>query len=103
MANPLTNAQQQLNVVGTNAGSSTATLPQLIGNLINVALTVIGIFLVVWFVYAGYQWMMSGGDEKKVADAKKKISSAVIGLVIILAAYAISSYVLSALTTATGG
>jgi hypothetical protein len=46
--------------------------------------------------------MTAGGDEKKVAKAKTILITSVVGLVILLSAYAISSFVLDQLITATG-
>ncbi len=83
-------------------GTSAISLPALIGNLIFAFIGLSGILLVVLFVYAGYMYMLAGGDETKLKKAKGLISSAVIGLVIILASYALASYILSALGTATG-
>lgn len=104
VTNPLQSANTTLGTVGTNAGvTGGGTLPQLIGTLINTGIGVVGIFLVVWIVYAGYIYMMSQGEAPKVDKAKKMLSTAIIGLVIMLMAYAISTYVLSALLTATGG
>lgn len=82
-------------------------LPTLIGRLIGLALSLLGVLLVVYILYGGFTWMTAGGDEKKVAEAKGMIKNAVIGIVVIVSAYAISTFVLSQLNTvltgATGG
>ena len=54
-------------------------------------------------LYAGFLWMTSSGDETKVTKAKGLMVNAVIGLAIVLAAYAITYFVLLYLHTATGG
>ncbi len=100
----LTGANTALSNVGAAYGQSTAstsTLPTLIGNIINVVLGFMGIFLVVYIVWAGYIYASSGGEKEKLEKAKKMISSAVIGLILIVAAYAISAYVIGAVITAT--
>jgi hypothetical protein len=51
----------------------------------------------------GFKWMTAGGNEDKVGEAKKLITAGIIGLVIILAAFAIATFVLSQLLSATTG
>jgi hypothetical protein len=102
----LTGSQEQLEEVGgqvEGGALASQTLPQLVGNIINIALGVLGIILVVLIVYGGVLWMTAMGDKEKVGTAKKVITNAIIGLVITVAAYAISSYVISALITAATG
>ena len=80
-------------------------LLQTVGNIINVALGIVGLLLLILIVYAGFQWMIARGDSKAVESAKNTIINAVIGLAIILASYAITYFVVNALlstqTTAT--
>jgi uncharacterized membrane protein YwzB len=83
------------------AGGQETSLPKLVGNLINVLLSVLGIVFVVLVVYAGFLYMTASGEEDNVKKAKKLLAQSVIGLVIIVAAYAISSFVIDSLITAT--
>lgn len=77
--------------------------------IINVVLGVLGTIATVLIFYAGFLWMTAAGNEDNVAKAKTIMSAAVIGLVIILAAYSISSFVINSATkavnepTTTGG
>jgi hypothetical protein len=66
---------------------------QIVAWIIQVVLTFIGIILVVLILWAGYQWMTAGGNTEQVTKAKSQIQNAVIGLVIVLAAFAITHYV----------
>jgi len=91
-----------LDAVGGSSGLGQQELDQTLGLLINVLLGLLGIIFLVLVIYAGFLWMTAGGDEKKVAKAKSIIITAVIGLVILLSAYAISTFVLDQLITATG-
>jgi len=59
-----------------------------------------GVLLVVMIVYAGFIYATSQGDDAKIKSAKKMISSSIVGLVLVVAAYAIASYVISAISTA---
>jgi hypothetical protein len=47
--------------------------------------------------------MTAGGDDKQVTEAKTMIRNAVIGLVIIMASYALSNFVLTQLVAVTTG
>lgn len=96
----LTGATGNLSGVGGALDAGTTDLPTLIGGLINVFLGLLGIIFLVMVVFAGYQYMMAGGDDEKTKKAKKLIANAVIGIIIVVAAYAISSYVIGAITTA---
>jgi hypothetical protein len=61
-----------------------------------------GYLLIVRIVWAGYLWMTAGGEAEKVEDAKKVISHSVIGIVILVALYAISYFVVDALQKVSG-
>ena len=73
-----------------------------IARIINISLSLLGIIVVVIIIYAGFEWMTAGGSEDKVSSAKQRIAYAVIGLAIILSAYAITNFVVKNLSQATG-
>jgi len=104
-AQGLEDAKDLLGDVGSGLGEtgdpSTEQLPQLIGNLINIFLSVLGIIFIVLVVYAGWLYLTSGGEEEKVKKAKRLLGQAIIGLIIIIAAYAIAGFVIASLITAT--
>ncbi len=96
-------AQGSFADLGKEAGYDTnKTIYQSVGSIIKVALSVVGLIAIVLVIYGGFKWMTSGGSEEKVDEAKKILYSGIIGLVIILSAYALSSFVLKTLTSATG-
>ena len=82
---------------------TTAELPNIIGSMISVVLGFLGIFLLVLILYAGWLWMSAGGESKQVDKAKDYIKNAVIGLVIILLAYAITSFVIDKIMVVQSG
>jgi hypothetical protein len=92
----LDQAKVELGKVGQVVGEG-EPLPTLIGNFINVILGILGILLVVYFVYAGFLYMTAQGESKKVDSAKGIMKDAVIGLVIIVFAYAIAGFVIDTL------
>tara|TARA_B100001964_G_scaffold178075_1_gene196358 strand:- start:124 stop:552 length:429 start_codon:yes stop_codon:yes gene_type:complete len=72
-----------------------------IADIINVALSLLGIVAVVIILIGGFKWMTSGGDETKVGDARKFIFAGVIGLAIIMSSWALATFVLTKLASAT--
>ncbi len=70
--------------------------------IVNFALSLLGIIAVLIILYAGFTWMTAGGNDEKIGTAKKTLFAAVAGLIIILTAYSIMSFVLRSLCTATG-
>ncbi|MBU1034964.1 MAG: MMCAP2_0565 family pilin-like conjugal transfer protein [Patescibacteria group bacterium] len=102
--NPFEKAANMAGDVGTNAGlGQPKDLTQILGQIINVVLGFLGIVLLGYLLYAGFMWMTAGGDSTKVDKAKDMIKNAIIGLVIIVAAFSISSFVLSSLVNVTQG
>ena len=65
-----------------------------IGVLINTGLGLLGIVFLLLTLYAGWLWMTAAGDSKQTGKAKDILITAVVGLVILLSAYAISSFVI---------
>ena len=78
-------------------------LNKIIGNLISAAIGFLGVLLFVYLLWGGFLWMTAGGDTSKVKDATAVIRNAIIGLVIIASAYAISTFVITQLSNATSG
>jgi len=64
-------------------------------NLIEIILQLLGLIALVMVLIGGFKWMTSGGNEEKVGEAKKLLGAGLVGLIIILAAYAITTYVFS--------
>lgn len=67
----------------------------------NIALGVIGALSVIMLVWGGLRYIISGGDSKKVTDAKNTVLYAIIGLIIAFLAYAIVNFVLNTLGSVT--
>ncbi len=72
-----------------------------IGSVISVILGFLGVVAIVIVLMGGFKYMTAGGAAEKTDEAKKYIINGIIGLAIILAAYAITSFVLDSLMTAT--
>ena len=94
----ITNAISGLGTAGGAAGfGARPSILFMIGTVIQVILGLVGLAFLVLLVYAGILYIMARGDEAQVKKAKALISDAVIGMIIIVASYAISTFVIEAL------
>jgi len=72
-----------------------------IANIINIVLGFLGIVAVIIILAGGFKWMTAAGNEDKVGEARQMIIQGVIGLLVVFAAWAIASFVVSNLQSAT--
>lgn len=86
--------------IGDVAGLGQADLATVIATIIRAILGFLGVVAVVIILWGGFLWMTSGGQDEKVRNARKLIIMGIIGLAIVLAAYAIASFVINALVEA---
>ena len=63
----------------------------------NTILYIVGVIAVIVLIIGGIRYLISGGDSKKVTDAKNTVLYAIIGLIIALLSFAIVNFVISAL------
>ena len=63
----------------------------------NTVLYIVGIIAVIMLIIGGIRYVISGGDSKKVTDAKNTVLYAIIGLVICFFSYAIVNFVITSL------
>jgi len=92
-----------LEKTATEAGIKTGVnSPEVIaGTVLQQVLSFVGVLFLGLMLYAGFLWMTAGGNEEKVDEAKKIILAAVVGLIIIAAAYAITQFVGQSVTGTT--
>jgi len=69
------------------------SLPNAIGTVVGAGLAFIGVLFFLLIIYGGLLWMTARGNEADVEKAKNLIQAAVVGLIIVLGAYAITSYI----------
>jgi hypothetical protein len=91
--NTQSNMPLEVTAVQGSGYNTTANFKTIISKIITMALELMGVIFLILGIYGGYTWMTAGGNEEAVEKAKKTIVHAVIGLVIVLAAYAISRFV----------
>ncbi|HBA37050.1 TPA: hypothetical protein DCZ15_04265 [Candidatus Falkowbacteria bacterium] len=76
---------------------------EIIGRIINIALGFLGVIAVCIILLGGFKWMTAMGNEEKTSEAKKLLGAGVIGLVIILASWAIATFVINSLSSGIAG
>jgi hypothetical protein len=70
-----------------------------VGGLVGLVLSFVGIIFLLLIVWAGIQWMTAQGNSAQVDKAKDLMINAVIGLIIVTAAYSITYFVGNQFTT----
>lgn len=87
--------------VKTTTGLGERDPRDIAASVIRIILGFLGIVAVIIILLGGFKWMTAGGNEDKVGEAKKLITAGIIGLIIIVAAFAIATFVLNSLISAT--
>src|SRR3972149_5138085 len=72
-------------------------LGEIVSSLLNIAYIAAGIFFLIQVIIGGISWINAGGDPKAMDSARGRITNAVIGLVIVVAAFGITIIVTTAL------
>lgn len=94
----LQDAAGDTQLIGSQSSVDAKTaLPELIGKVIAIVLSFVGVIFFILILYAGLLWMIAFGNSERVDSAKSIVEHAAVGLVIVLAAYAISTFVFSRL------
>ncbi len=78
-------------------------LPEIVANIVKIVLSLLGVIFICLIIYGGFLWMTAAGNEERIKKARAIIANAAIGLAIVLAAYAITVFVINAIQTASGG
>ncbi len=78
------------------AGNNNCVTPQgLIGRVINAVLGLVGTIALVMFIYGGFLWMTSQGNEKQVTTGKNILIWAALGMALIFLSYAMVRFLLT--------
>lgn len=76
---------------------------QIFVNISTAILGIIGSIVLLMFVYGGVIWITSEGDASRVNQGKQTVVNAVIGLALVLGAYAIMTFVIASVIGAEPG
>jgi len=91
----------QVNTSNLDSIPSGSSIEAVIGNVIQALLSIFGIVFLGLMVYGGFVWLKAQGRDDEVSRAKDIIRGAIIGLAIVLSAYAISYFVVNNLVAVT--
>lgn len=101
-AAPNINVYTEKIAVGAGYDKATdTTLSETIGKYIRIMLSLVGTIFLALTVYAGFLWMTASGNEEQVTKATDIIKMATVGLIIALAAFSITAFVVSKVGTTT--
>ncbi|MCK5510711.1 hypothetical protein KAI65_04190 [Candidatus Parcubacteria bacterium] len=84
---------------GYNTDQAEERLTLYVAKIINTVLSMLGVLFLVLMLYGGYLWMTAAGKEERVTKAKNLITAAIIGVIIVVSAYAISYFVIDKITS----
>lgn len=100
----LAHAQPDLGLqYGEYTGLGSRDIRIVVASIVNILLGLLGVFFVILLVVAGWRYLTAQGEPDKTKKAIGTITSAVIGLAIVLSAYIIARFVLQAVLSATTG
>lgn len=91
-----------LSEVQESSGLGQSSFVTIVGRIIRVILTLLGVIAIIFVIYAGFLWMTAGGSEEAIDKAKRTLANGAIGLVIVLSSYAITEFVIRSIGGATG-
>lgn len=92
-----TGIKSAFDVVDKTVGNSYDTqkdINSILGSIVLAILSLIGIVFIIFIIYAGYLWMTASGNEQKVDKSKEILKQSIIGLIVIVGAYAIAYFVI---------
>lgn len=77
--------------------TSAKDIPTIVGNIVGTGLSLIGVAFFVLTLYGGFLWMTAHGNDETIKKALKIITAAIIGLVIVMASYALTTFIFNSL------
>ena len=88
--------------ISGEVGLGSADLQKATINIINWILSLLAVVAIIMVIYGGFMWLTSAGNEERITKAKKILSSARIGLAVIILSWALVRYAISILNNTTG-
>lgn len=98
-------ANNQTNAFLEKSGYSDgdASIGSVVAAVIQATLGLLGVIFLGLMIYAGFNYLMAAGNEEKVKTALSTIQRSIIGLIIIISAYAITYFIFQAIPGSVGG
>lgn len=82
---------------GPNVGGGFGTLGESINTIFTFVITIAGIIFVILFLVGGIQYLTAAGNEEQTGKAKRLLVDAIVGLIIVLLAWAAGNFILTRL------
>ncbi|MCX6781386.1 MAG: hypothetical protein NT003_04735 [Candidatus Magasanikbacteria bacterium] len=93
-------AMNQTQTAGNIAwGAGRGDLMQVIGGIIYVVLSLLSMLFLIFAVVAGLKWATAHGDKKIAENARNSLKNNVLGMIVIVGAYALTRFLVSLLGT----
>lgn len=73
----------------TSEVTAVANIARVVSSVIGFITLAAGIWFLLNFILGGFEWIASGGDKHKLENAQHKLTNAFIGLIIVVASWAI--------------
>ncbi len=73
----------------TNTEAASKGVGSMIANVITLIFTFASVAVVLYFMWGAFEWITSGGDKEKVGNARKKMTTAIVGLLLLSLTFAI--------------
>jgi hypothetical protein len=84
-------------------GQEPVEVAVVIGRIIAIGIGLLGLILFVFIMYGGFIWMTAQGDSTKIQKAQGIIMNSVIGVIVVLSAYAVTNFAIGQLTNPATG
>jgi hypothetical protein len=76
-------------------GANPTPAYEVVGNIISIILSILGIVFTILIIYAGFLWMTDQGKSDQTEKAMSVIQHSIFGLIVVVAAYLITNFVLT--------
>jgi len=103
LLNDTTALNSMTETVAKTANLGNVEIGYLVAYIIRIVLGTLAAVFIILMIIAGFKWMTAGGNEEQTKKSQNIIKAAIIGLIIVLAAYAITYFVFTALPFSGGG
>jgi hypothetical protein len=93
---PVRMAMAAIDDIEVNPGTGYATdFGVMFSSILNVVMLIAAVLVFAFLIFGGIQWITAGGDKSKAEEARNRITSAIIGLVIVAASYALINLIVN--------
>jgi len=89
-----------LDIMKKTAGIGDGSIEQILINILNASLSLLFLVVMGFLIYGGYFWMTSMGNEERIKKSKQILTSAVIGLIVVLLSISIVNFISDAIGVA---